>query len=613
MRLTKASVSNFKQVSRVFDLGRVTLITGSSRSGKSAMMSAIQAAVVGSVDGIGSANKSLGELHSGIEPATCTVETDDQWRFSVDIRKTLDRCSVSRVVSRDGLVLDESAATKALFGNIPCYASKLMSMSGEDVLSLMLSNKTRPASVDVCANPWIKECKKHAYLVSACSDLERSLGLQDYCAATVESFGAAKALVSYIKDAIDRHQTVVSSENQPYTGPSKVLVDDRIRTLEKLISDHEDAVRMATDNTSESERLSRIIEKREMEIAKAKEIIAENRATIDIMQKCIADVRKVIESPCTVSTVVYLQELRHKAVSLFIAIEQVEKDCGVKLNCSIDTSILDALIASKEKFDNESPRKILADAAVSHINGMVDTSTIMHNPERVLQLLESKLEKAEVTVDTAEDCMDRMREANEKDNQSLIACNVKKALPSVDITPIKEKLDIAYGQRSSINAHEGLEKSKSLSLKMLESLRDLLDQGAGVVESIQDWRKSSVDMSLYSIKSIADRALMKAGLPGLQVDIKSGKRSSVVFRNEAGASIASMAGSERAIYSAVILHAIQTFQAVSLPLVFVEAAEMDSPMLEKFLKAMAECSICGNVIVSHYLNADVEGVTTVTM
>jgi hypothetical protein len=71
--------------------------------------------------------------------------------------------------------------------------------------------------------------------------------------------------------------------------------------------------------------------------------------------------------------------------------------------------------------------------------------------------------------------------------------------------------------------------------------------------------------------------------------------------------------SYRVIYGAAILHALQVVCKVKLPVLYVEAAELDTARLGAFLDALAAVRKEGNVIVAHWMHPQrvAEGVAVI--
>jgi hypothetical protein len=100
------------------------------------------------------------------------------------------------------------------------------------------------------------------------------------------------------------------------------------------------------------------------------------------------------------------------------------------------------------------------------------------------------------------------------------------------------------------------------------------------------------------------------GFPRVSIAIDtSGKRGTLTAVAE-GVDIQAMAGSEKLLYGAALVNAFHELSKVKLPVLFVEAAELNSTNLEKFLIAMVKCRTRGNVFIAHWYRTCVNGVVT---
>ncbi len=135
----------------------------------------------------------------------------------------------------------------------------------------------------------------------------------------------------------------------------------------------------------------------------------------------------------------------------------------------------------------------------------------------------------------------------------------------------------------------------------LNALSECKTAADSLVSAIREWRRAAIEGSINSICEEANIFLAGMGYEQLKIELSEGKRSSVSVSTVGGVNVTAMCGCERVIYSTALLHAIQTHREVNLPLMFIEASELDAANLNRLVETCDKVRSSGNVIIAHYL------------
>lgn len=141
-------------------------------------------------------------------------------------------------------------------------------------------------------------------------------------------------------------------------------------------------------------------------------------------------------------------------------------------------------------------------------------------------------------------------------------------------------------------------------LDKMNELRAQID----ALEASHQIYKQNKQAYLYKASSVvllmANKMLKQMGLPPMElnVDLK-GKRSSMSVTCQ-GIDITTMSGSERVVYGSLALFALAQANKPKLPLLWIEAAEINREMLDSLCAAFSSAfeneSIQGNVFIAHW-------------
>ena len=115
-------------------------------------------------------------------------------------------------------------------------------------------------------------------------------------------------------------------------------------------------------------------------------------------------------------------------------------------------------------------------------------------------------------------------------------------------------------------------------------------------------KKEYLTKASTSVEDEANKILSLMNLPPMSLDIKlKGKRSTLsISRN--GVNIEAMSGAERAVYGSVFLHVLQQASTDKVPLLWIEAAELDSYKLMGLCFALTKQEKRGNVFIAHHVH-----------
>lgn len=149
--------------------------------------------------------------------------------------------------------------------------------------------------------------------------------------------------------------------------------------------------------------------------------------------------------------------------------------------------------------------------------------------------------------------------------------------------------------------------------KRAEQVEKLEAEVTSADKAIAEYSQRRADYLNQAAKLVSDKAnevLTDMGFPQVSIEIDTtGKRNKLTAVSE-GVDIQAMAGSEKLLYGVALVHAFHELGKSKFPLLSVEAAELSGENLLLLLTSLCKHRTKGLVVVSHWFGVDVEGVVT---
>ncbi len=612
MRLQKLVSSGFKGQQYDLELEHVNLIHGENRSGKTAIIAAMQACCHGEVDKVGGANAKLALLadESKKATATLTVEGGYELAFAVSQGKS---ASVSRTIKLDGMPLDVKLAEECLFGGVPQYPRKLFSLTGEELWSLMMPQGDGKTP-DPIANAFnaMRLAREKAGLKS--DAIRVPLESTDIGIASSDGLKAAKEALSEIKKMITGAELQLATDIPIYDGPSKPEVEEAISVLKKQLDEHQTAVRGSKLVTEEIEKTNARIAKYtpeyfdvlKQEVTWRQVMIEENESLIRMAEEIIEGGDDAVDVAAVASGLDSLNgafgdfynmfhdslfDLSEAKESLAKMFEDVESWIKKQVELNKESVYLKKC----EHFCKvaELPFTTRLDAVVSKLKA--HNKTLAHE-------LESKVtvtENSQQIIDAANNKLDE-----------LMARSFS-LLSQEQVNDIVSRLEGFRSYASQMQQVELLEKRREQVAAQLEVYKQAEKATDELITKINDWRREVIDGSIKTICDTANARLADVGFEGINITLSQGKRSAAVISTANGIHLQTLSGAEETIYGTALLYAIQKFRQVKCPVIYVEGGELSEHYLGLFLQSYVNQGV--NLVVAHYLSPVVDGVNCVSV
>jgi DNA repair exonuclease SbcCD ATPase subunit len=221
MRLNYLNTTNVKGLpDNHYNLRDVTYIQGNNRSGKSAILQAVQYAVFGRCDEIGS--KGVGALiRSG--QMSCSIECGGDllvFRATISVNKK-GAVSQERSCTYEGKEITEKELQK-MFGGIPNTIAQFLELTGEETWRLIMPSQggenALPEHIQRLADTLVGKLKESEFSTS---------GITAHMSGEADSYSRATALLEAVnasqREVRDKARAVIKaleSPPEPYVGPS---------------------------------------------------------------------------------------------------------------------------------------------------------------------------------------------------------------------------------------------------------------------------------------------------------------------------------------------------------------------------------------------------------
>lgn len=595
-----------------YALKPVTYVQGNNRSGKSAILQAIQQAVFGRSDEIGA--KGAGALiRSGT--SECSIECgsgDTKFLATVSVNKK-GSISQSRSCQVGGMEVTEGEV-KRLVGDVPCTIAGFKDLTGEEVWRLIMPSGDSSALPDSIAD----ELRSLCYKLSECGI--DSGGITAHIGGDTDCFSRATALLEAVnakqREVREKARALITAIESPveaYSGPpvgELKLEEKQLRDqVNRFMESHRQ--RSVTQQTLEYNRQQVDRHKRSMEdsnrnIEYAEVKMYNLRKAIEEVQQLLEILPDFIDSSSLNGCGYFGKEIE----SLIEAIRLLNPEHDI---CRLAKEFVDSLsgyITQNTYRKGDHPdldQKIaLADEAIEKacISGSAKSVTRSSYRE-CLAYMQLSLDSSGHTV-TSLRALDEQRTATIQSlkeeslrlEESLAIAEDSTAIEaaSLRLAEVVDLLNKAQAYRSCLSRAQEA-RSSSNKLKSIEPYFD------SVIDLLLVYRVKALQEGIDAVTEKANAIIKRCELPPVVLEPVVGKRPSLVIKNELGCMLSAMSGAERLIYSSAIILAIQSVRNVVSPLLFLEGGELDAFYTEVFLLALSKhlkTNPGGNVFLAHW-------------
>lgn len=584
-----------------YDFKEINYIVGSNRSGKSAILQAIQYAVFGKCDEIGS--RGAGALiRKGEKSCSITYcvseQQEDEYVFAAEVSvNSKGSVSQSRSAKVHGIEVKQSHID-SLVGVVPVTIQQFMELTGEQMwqlvmpqnsIEVLIPNRITDGMVELVNK--LSAAKEPADEISRAvgSDAELTVKLDAMLSAVQASQRATREKARAIMSLLE--EPVVLDASWPPLGDlliEETALNNRIRAATKAMADRK---------------------KNQAAIDYAKQQLEQNKSKLASMQNELKETETRLQ---------LIQEV-HKAVEDFDMPDYLDSE-------RVPTSLFSPEVAKLvESIESLSANHPICQAA-KNFSGLVSEyiTNKTYAPGRDLEFdqrfaaLQDKLSSLRSQL-TIRPSIQGKNQAVTELGRSINTCLLAIRSLKDRIEPIQAKIDQLT--KESESCHVSLESidqdqfeadTKRLTevtsvvkcirqaqaqiaqaqdarnrVKDLERFDPLYDQ---LIKDLQDFRKGIIDDNLKLIGERANKVIGYCDLAPIELEAVAGKRPSLLVRNQAGSQFAAMSGAERLIYGSALISAIQSARNVAMPLLFLEGGELDGAFTAKFLMGIAKYS-----------------------
>jgi DNA repair exonuclease SbcCD ATPase subunit len=611
MKLTSVKVVNVKGLKDgEYPLSAVTYVCGGNRSGKTAILQAVQYAVFGRCDEMGS--KGVGALvRSGGDFCSIEVVGDEVvFAAKVSVKKN-GTISQSRVCKINGLEVSSAEVSKIL-GDVPTTLAQFNALTGEEMWRLIMpqdeSNKV-PADV-VQAVDAIADKLEGVGMTGSSSQIRTALEMEadsvSHATAILEAVSGAQREARSTARALLK---TIESDEKPYDGPPLADLKIEEKELKQRMQQIQESIRSINRirqtieyNRQQVESQQKTLESSQADIARLSPNIARIDEVCSIVDQLLTimpdfidhakfsstffsnDVRQLLEAIKTINPNHDMCNLAAKfteAVNQYIA----QRTYVIGADCHLDELISQAIQGGSEwgYQVNEINRSAFESLRVSlSKHRLTVASTVDTCAKRVVQCEEKIAALMAETVHLE-------AQSDVATDESVVAVVSQKLSSVMDL--------IAKAQ--AYNARVAQAQTARMQAITLESLDAFFDHA---IERLQSYRALLLRVGIESVQAGANAIIERIGLSKIVLEPVTGKRPSLVVKNEAGSLYSGMSGAERLIYGAALIRSIHAVRKVGMSLLFLEGGELDHNYTTRLVHAMSQCGEVGNTILAHWVN-----------
>lgn len=599
--LTVKNVKGLKDGS--YEFRDVAFIAGGNRSGKSAILQAIQYAVFGKCDEFGS--RGAGALiRNGESRSEITYTEGDREFYTLITINAKGAVSIMRSCKVNGLEVMQAEIEK-LSGGVPVTIDQFMGLTGEQMWKLVTPQSGSGDIPDSILDQVNDLCVK---LRDAEQDIDE---LNGSLLAGGDLSQKAQAILDAAKESqrsvheFCRSLMSVQETAKPYSGPPLAELLQEEKHLKERIN-------QGTKARAESNRSKGMIEYNQQMITqnedKIKSMTSELQSTqvfVEKLKNCEVAIEGFVMPDFLDADKIPTSDLfSHRVARLVDSILVLNPDHPVCVKAREFSGLLSDYVSDRTYVPGRDPefddrfRKLTEFIAATCKGHTLRPS--LNGKEEALRAIKVSLEHAELGVKSLQDRIAVLQNSIKSLTDEIGVC--KNSLRAVDeeqlvkdsarLTEVTSAIKQARESQARISASQ----DARLRCEKLSRLDPLYDQ---LIKDIQKYRKSIVDDNLAAITEQANRIIEYCGLPAIELEAAAGKRPSLLVRNKTGSQFVAMSGAERLIYGAALVSAIQAVRKVVMPLLFLEAEPAENLYTDLLVLALCQHST-SRVFVAHW-------------
>ena len=596
-----------------YSLKPVTYIHGDNRSGKTAILQAIQQAVFGRSDEIGA--KGAGALIHR-DHSSCSMECGGDmvvFRAGVAFGKK-GAVSQTRNCTIDGKEVTDAEVTR-LVGVVPSTIAGFRELTGEQVWRLIM---TLGGSDDLPEGV-VREVNSLCSKLQECGFDDRDITC--HLSGDVDCFSRATSLLEAInaKQRLVREKarallTAMEPPSTPYSGPSVGNLKLEEKSLKDQLSKFQDALRQKSKaeetlkyNEEQIRRFQAAIEDSRKNTTRMEERIAGLAQACFNCEQVLAALPDFIDPSSLSGTNI----LTKKVEDLIETIRSLNPEHEICTTSQKLVELVSQYITQNTYRPGDNPA---LDAAIEVANislGLDRVTSITRkafssalvNAQNMQDALRREAANAVGVDDTRASTIKRLQDESESLRQTIDSAQNVSGIQEVSARLALVSGLIAQAQDYA-TAVANAQNARSESTRLLSTDPYF----SSVIDCLQAYRVSSLKDGIDLVADKANAIIGYCDLPKVILEPVAGKRPSLLIRNEAGSQIAAMSGAEKLIYYSALILAIQSVHKVVSPLLFLEGGELDIAYTQKFLLALAQhfkANASGNVFLAHHLESRV--------
>ncbi len=616
MRLNYLNTTNVKGLpDDHYNLRDVTYIQGNNRSGKSAILQAVQYAVFGRCDEIGS--KGVGALiRSG--QTSCSIECGGDllvFRATISVNKK-GAVSQERSCTYEGKEITEKELQK-MFGGIPNTIAQFLELTGEETWRLIMPSQggenALPEHIQRLTDTLVGKLKESEFSTS---------GITAHMSGEADSYSRATALLEAInasqREVRDKARAVIKaleSPPEPYTGPSMGDLRFREKELKDQIGSLQAMLKSRTNDQQTLKYNEAQIANLQSEVVRLLDSVTPLSGSLETRKQLLEQASELLDRmPDFVDASDYGNTgfFADKVEKLLECIAGFNPDHELLKKSTEFSELVQEYITQNtyhpgedEYFDNLfngvaikvkaiwnatlKPTRKAASSIVQTIKLSIDTlANDIANTEAGIQNRNIRIESLQKE---SLEIQVRLQESTDTSKLESIG---------IDLQQVQDAIKLATEYNNYISSAQD---ARTYSTQ-LQSLDPFFDQ---LILELQEFRLKAMKDGISLVQDRANAILGYCALPHVILEPVTGKRPSLVIKNASGSLYAAMSGAERLIYGASILIAIGAVRNVATSLLFLEGGELDDVYTRKLLLALSNEVKNGNVLIAHWCKADVIG------
>jgi len=596
-----------------YSLKPVTYIHGDNRSGKTAILQAIQQAVFGRSDEIGA--KGAGALIHR-DHSSCSMECGGDmvvFRAGVAFGKK-GVVSQTRSCTINGNEVTDAEVTR-LVGTVPSTIAGFRELTGEQVWRLIMTL----GGSDELPEGVVREVN------SLCSKLQEC-GFDDrdiicHLSGDVDCFTRATSLLEAInsKQRLVREKarallTAMEPPETPYSGPSVGNLKLEEKSLKEQLSKFQEALRQKSKaeetlkyNDEQVRRFQVAIEDSRKTIARMEERIAGLTQACFNCEQVLAALPDFIDPSSLSGTNI----LTKKVEDLIETIRSLNPEHEICTTSQKLVELVSQYITQNTYRPGDNPA---LDAVIEVANNSLGLdrvasitrksfSSALVNAQNMQAALQREVANAVGADDARANTIKRLQDESESLRQTVDSAQNVSGIQEVS-TRLAEVSGLITQAQEYATAVANAQNARSESNRLLSTVPYF----SSVIDVLQAYRVKALKEGIDVVADKANVIIGYCDLPKVILEPVAGKRPSLLIRNEAGSQIAAMSGAEKLIYYSALILAIQSVHNVLSPLLFLEGGELDITFTQKFLLALAQhfkADAKGNVFLAHHLESRV--------